>query len=86
MEWLLGKRVGSARVRKEKMRTEGMQQLVTTLAVFDAIEGRKATSAAAALVDLSSALRGCCQIYGDQDAFVSYLSFLAKAIDEIENV
>lgn len=86
MEWLSEREVGSARARKEKMRNEGMQQLVTTLAVFDTIEGQRSSDAKAALVELSGALKDHCQRYGEQNAFVSFLSFLAKAIDAVRDI
>ncbi|MEQ2811776.1 MAG: Abi family protein [Adlercreutzia equolifaciens] len=86
MEWLSGREVGSARARKEKMRNEGMQQLVTTLAVFDTIEGQRSSDTKAALVELSGALKDHCQRYGEQNAFVSFLSFLAKTIDAVRDI
>ena len=86
MEWLSGREVGSARARKEKMRNEGMQQLVTTLAVFDTIEGQRSSDTKAALVELSGALKDHCQRYGEQNAFVSFLPFLAKTIDAVRDI
>lgn len=83
MEWLSEMDVGSARARRDKMRNEGMQQLVTTLAVFGTIAGQRSDSSITALTELSDALRDCCQRYGEQNSFVSYLSFLAKAIDAV---
>lgn len=62
-------------------RLQEIQQLVTTLKVFDAIEGCRSPHAQAGLADLSDALKERVRRYGDQDGFVSFLSFLAKAID-----
>lgn len=86
MEWLAEMNVGGTRTRKEKMRNEGIQQLVTTLVVFDTIEGEKSADAKTAFIELTDALKDRCQRYGNQNAFVSSLSFLAKAIDVIQDI
>lgn len=86
MEWLSEMEVGSVRARKEKMRNEEMQQLVTTLVVFATIEGHKSVSATGAIEELSSTLKDCCKRYGEQNAFVSFLSFLSKTIDAVQRI
>lgn len=86
LKWLSEREVGSAKTRKSKMHNRGMQQLVTTLATYDTIVGYRSSQALAALVGLSARLSECSQRYGEQNAFVSFLSFLARTIDSMDNI
>lgn len=81
MEWLSRLNVCTAKIRKAKMRNRSMQELITTLKVFDTIQGQKTKSAFEALKTLSAELNCYVMRYGKENAFVSYLSFLAKTID-----
>lgn len=79
--WLTDKGIKSTKARRSKLKNRRMQQLVTTLAVFDTIGGCKSSASFAALSELSVALKERAAKYGEQNGFVSYLSFLAKVID-----
>ena len=61
-----------------------MQQLVTTLAAFDTIGGCKSSESLTALSNLSDELKERVKRYGEQNSFVSYLSFLARVVDTVK--
>lgn len=79
--WLTDKGIKSTKTRRSKLKNRRMQQLVTTLAAFDTIGGCKSPASLTALSELSVALKECAARYGEQNGFVSYLSFLARVID-----
>ncbi|WP_288220349.1 Abi family protein [uncultured Adlercreutzia sp.] len=86
MEWLAKNEVGSTKARKAKMRNAEMQQLVTTLNVLATIGNQCSFSTRESLAQLSEHLSERVKDYGDQNAFVSFLSFLAKAIDSVTEI
>lgn len=86
MEWLAENGVGSAKARKLKMRNAEMQQLVTTLCTLGSIKGQLPSSTRRDLARLSELLFENAERYGDQNAFVSFLLFLAKAIDVVAKI
>ena len=59
------------------------QQLVTCLAALDGVRGDTSPSTIEALVQLGGSLSDRAGRYGQENSFVSYLSFIAKAIDNM---
>ncbi|WP_247646011.1 hypothetical protein [Adlercreutzia caecimuris] len=82
--WLADKGIKSTKARKSKLRNRRMQQLVTTLAAFDTIGGCKSSESLTALSNLSDELKERVKRYGEQNSFVSYLSFLARVVDTVK--
>lgn len=82
--WLADKGIKSTKARKSKLRNRRMQQLVTTLAAFGTIGGCKSSESLTALSNLSDELKERVKRYGEQNSFVSYLSFLARVVDTVK--
>ena len=80
-EWLSNIGIKKTKTRKSKMQNRRMQQLVTTLCAFSLDITEKPSFNDALLRSLSKALRNTAIHYGEQNAFVSYFSFLAEVID-----
>lgn len=82
--WLTNKGMKSTKSRRAKLKNRRVQQLVTTLAVFDSTDGATSPESKANLALLSSSLKKRASLYGAQNGFVSYLSFLSRVIDMVE--
>ncbi len=83
--WLRSHDIENNDTRKAKLRNGRIQQLVTTIAAFDTMGGGE--SFPQSLIDLRSfnqSLKNRSERYGTQNAFVSYLAFLARIIDAID--
>ena len=81
IEWLAEHGFKSGKSRRAKMGNRRTQQLVTCLAALDGVRNGAPPSTIEALVQLGGALRDRAERYGQENSFVSYLSFIAKAID-----
>lgn len=81
IEWLAEHGFKSGKSRRAKMGNRRTQQLVTCLAALDGVRNGASPSTIEALVQLGGALRDRAERYGQENSFVSYLSFIAKAID-----
>lgn len=81
--WLASQGVRNSAARRAKLANRRMQQLVTTIAVFDQSVEFGYEAARASLEALEASLRDCVGRYGVQNSFVSYLSFLANVIDRM---
>ena len=81
IEWLAEHGFKSGKSRRAKMGNRRTQQLVTCLAALDGVRNGASPSTVEALVRLGGALRDRAERYGQENSFVSYLSFIAKAID-----
>lgn len=82
-DWLASQGVKNNAARRAKLANRRMQQLVTTIAVFDQSVVFGFEAARASLETLEASLRDCIGRYGIQNSFVSYLSFLANVIDRV---
>ncbi|MDN4468886.1 Abi family protein [Gordonibacter sp. RACS_AR68] len=82
-EWLDSKGLERSGARKAKLRNRRIQQLLETLVMF---ERMGCASSSRYSVDDLRGLKGSisevCEKYGEQNAFVSYLGFLARLIDK----
>lgn len=83
-KWLTDKGIKSTKSRRAKLKNRRVQQLVTTLAAFDSVDGLTSPESKARLALLSGSLKERSRSYGAQNGFVSYLSFLAKVIDTVK--
>lgn len=82
-EWLDSKGIEQSGARKAKLRNRRIQQLLETLVMF---ERMGCASSSQCSVDDLRRLKGSisevCEEYGEQNAFVSYLGFLACLVDK----
>lgn len=82
-EWLDSKGLERSGARKAKLRNRRIQQLLETLVMF---ERMGCASSSRYSVDdlrgLKASISEVCEKYGEQNAFVSYLGFLARLIDK----
>lgn len=83
IEWLAEHGFKSSKSRRTKMGNRRTQQLVTCLAALDDARSDVSPSVMEALVQLQGVLEDRAGRYGQENSFVSYLSFLAKAIDSM---
>lgn len=83
IEWLAGHGFKSGKSRRAKMGNRRTQQLVTCLAVLDAVRCDASPSTIEELAQLEGALRDRAGRYGQENSFVSHLSFIARAIDSL---
>ena len=83
IEWLVEHGFKSGKSRRAKMGNRRTQQLVTCLAALDGVKGDASASTIEALVRLGGSLSDRAGRYGQENSFVSYLSFIAKAIDNM---
>lgn len=83
IEWLAEHGFKSSKSRRAKMGNRRTQQLVTCLAALDDARSDVSPSVIEALVQLQGVLEDRAGRYGQENSFVSYLSFLAKAIDSM---
>lgn len=83
IEWLAGHGFKSSKSRRAKMGNRRTQQLVACLAMLD--EYRKDASPATldSIQSLGNLLEDRAGRYGQENSFVSYLSFIARAIDSM---
>ena len=83
IEWLAEHGFKSSKSRRAKMGNRRTQQLVTCLAALDDVRSDASPSVMEALMQLQGVLEDRAGRYGQENSFVSYLSFLAKAIDSM---
>lgn len=83
IEWLVEHGFKSSKSRRAKMGNRRTQQLVTCIAVWDSARGDASPSTTEALVQLEGLLRDRTGCYGQENSFVSYLLFIARAIDSM---
>lgn len=81
IEWLNEHGIKNTKGRRARLRNRRVQQLVTTVALYDAIVGKEGGEALGAARALKASLTEHAKRYGSQNAFVSYLAFLAKVLD-----
>lgn len=82
-DWLAAHGVKNGGARRAKLANRRMQQLVTTLVVFDEYVVHDRDASLASLADLRTSLAECVARYGIQNGFVSFVSFLEKIIDKV---
>ena len=83
-DWLSSRGIKNSGARRAKLANRRVQQLVTTVAVFDQSVKSGHEASRAGLEVLEASLRDCIGRYGVQNSFVSYLSFLANVIDKMD--
>lgn len=83
IEWLAEHGFKSGKSRRAKMGNRRTQQLVTCLAALDGVRSDASASTIEELVRLGGSLSNRAGRYGQENSFVSYLSFIAKAIDNM---
>lgn len=82
-EWLDSKGIERGTGRRAKLRNKRIQQLLETLVMFERMGCAPSSPySLSSLRQLKGAMNDVCEEYGDQNAFVSYLGFLARLIDK----
>lgn len=83
IEWLAAHGFKKGKSRRAKMGNRRMQQLVACLAMLDECRDDVSPATFAAMGSLKGSLEDGAGRYGQQNGFVSYLSFIARAIDSV---
>lgn len=82
-EWLDSKGIEQSGARKAKLRNRRIQQLLETLVMFERMGCASSSRYSVGdLCGLKGSIGEACEEYGEQNAFVSYLGFLARLIDK----
>ena len=81
--WLADHKIKNTKARRNKLSNRRMQQLITTLVVFDFFCTDGCDVSRASLETLEISLEECVGRFGVQNSFVSYISFLVSVIDRI---
>lgn len=82
-QWLDDRGIKATHSRKSKLSNARMQQLVTALKVYSTLEGAPSQTVSEEFKNLSNSLHRYEEMFGSQNAFVSYLAFLSRVIDSI---
>lgn len=81
IDWLNEHGIKNSKGRRARLRNRRVQQLVTTVALYNTIVGRGGKEEISAVRALKSSLAERVERYGSQNTFVSCLAFLAKVLD-----
>lgn len=81
INWLNSHDIGNTKGRRAKLRNRRIQQMVTTIALYDTIVEEKEGSTVGTIRALQVSLAETVERYGSQNPFVSYLVFLMRVLD-----
>lgn len=84
IEWLSAHGFKSGKSRRAKMGNRRTQQLVACLVALDACRVEASPAAFLSMRSLKDSLEDKARMYGQENSFVSYLSFIARAIDSLD--